>query len=422
MTNPLGASRATERLNATDRSTLEFLFLVLATAPALGSRTLTLGLAVAFLWTLFAFLFKPYALAPDRLSLVAILAAGSYSMVKVIFTLAHSGLDGAPALQGSVLFLAPISLIPYLRRIDSRRILDVSILGCGFSALLAAPLAAYQLLWIGERAQAGSGNAGAFAVLALVLGSIGTLNTVAAEPMRRLLGFLSWLAMVFCVLASGMRGIWLAIPLTTGVALWAIWPWVSRNAIRRALLATMVLLVVGAGFAGNSLVERATMLRSDVARLLEQNDYDSSTGRRLIMYRGALEAIADAPLAGYGIHGRMDAVKEHLPEAMHRLVSYTHPHNGFLAALLDAGILGLVALLFLLAVPTWVAAKALRDETWRIRMAAALILTTGYLASGMTNILFEHDLMDSAYIVWLVLLVSSVPRPPGQHAKPEALG
>ena len=40
-------------------------------------------------------------------------------------------------------------------------------------------------------------------------------------------------------------------------------------------------------------------------------------------------------------------------------------------------------------------------------MAAALILTVGYVASGMTNILFEHDLMDSAFITILSLIAAS---------------
>lgn len=396
-----------------------FVFLLPATAPALGSRTLTLGVAVAFLATLFAFLIGRNALAPDRYSMFAAMSAAAYALVKVVFTLAHSGTAGLHTLQGSALFLTPLFLIPFLRRTDPRRILDAAVLGCGFSTLLAVPAAAYQILWIGERAQAGSGNAGVFAVLALIMGSIGTLNIAAGKPVRRLLGLLSWLSMVFCVLASGMRGIWIAVPLTTGLAIWAVWPYFPARTARRGLFAVLAVLVIGIGFAGDAVWNRAALLGSDVVRILEDGDYNSSTGRRLLMYGGAFDAIMDAPLSGYGIHKRMSAVRAHVPEELHPLVSYNHPHNGFLATLLDAGIVGLCALLFLLAAPAWIAVNAPRDEAWRIRVATALILTTGYLASGMTNILFEHDLMDSAYIFLLVVIVATVPRSGGRRANME---
>ena len=115
----------------------------------------------------------------------------------------------------------------------------------------------------------------------------------------------------------------------------------------------------------------------------------------------------EAPWSGYGIYERMDAVQAQVPAERLHLVMYSHPHNGFLAALLDAGVSGLVALLLLLAAPVVIAAMADRDEAWGTRMAAALILTVGYVASGMTNILFEHDLMDSAFITILSLIAAS---------------
>lgn len=80
---------------------------------------------------------------------------------------------------------------------------------------------------------------------------------------------------------------------------------------------------------------------------------------------------------------------------------------------LDAGVTGLVALCLLLSAPVVIAAMAERDDIWRTRMATALILTVGYIASGTTNILFEHDLMDSAFIVLLVLIAASVPAADG---------
>lgn len=406
-----------KKLNPRDRNTLVFMFAILATAPTLGSWSLTVGLAVAFGWVLLAFLFGRCALRLDRATIMAAGATGLYAMVKVAFTVAHSGWDGVHLLYGFVLFLAPVFLISSLRNLERSSILNVAIYGCGSSILLALPVVAYQVFWIGVRAEAGSGNPGVFAVLALIMGSIGGINIVASARSRFSFGYISWLSMVLCVLFSGMRGIWIAIPVVTAVILWAGAQRLSGVAIRRILLAAAASVAIGAGLTGSMIWDRSAQLSADITQIMEKGDYDSSTGRRLLMYEAAWSAILEAPWSGYGIYERMNAVKAHVPADRRDLVAYSHPHNGFLAALLDAGITGLVALCLLLAAPVVIAATADRDEIWRIRMAVALILTTGYVASGMTNILFEHDLMDSAFIVLLVLIAASVPTVDGLGAQ-----
>ena len=111
----------------------------------------------------------------------------------------------------------------------------------------------------------------------------------------------------------------------------------------------------------------------------------------------------------------LDLLLPHGP--VHRVIDGTLGAGGHTKALLDAGVTGLVALCLLLAAPVVIAAMADRDETWRTRMAAGIILTVGFVASGMTNILFEHDLMDSAFIVLLVLIAASVPAGDGRRAQ-----
>lgn|GEM_PF-2217947 len=406
---PPNSFSKTKGLKPRDRNTLVFIFAVLATAPTLGSRILTVGLAVAFGWALLAFVFRRCPLQLDRATVLASAAAGFYALVKVVFTLAHSGWAGTHTLYGFVLFLAPVFLISFLRRVERSGILNAAIFGCGFSALLASPIAAYQVFWIGGRAEAGSGNPGVFAVLALVMGSIGAINIAASGRRRFWLGYLSWLAMVFCVILSGMRGAWVAIPIVTAVILWASAQRLSGATLRRISLAAAASVAIGVALTGGMIWERSAQLSTDIAHIMEEGDYDSSTGRRLLMYDAAWSAILEAPWSGYGIHERMKAVQAQVPEDRRDLVRYNHPHNGFLAALLDAGVTGLVALCLLLAAPVVIAAMADRDETWRTRMAASIILTVGFVASGMTNILFEHDLMDSAFIVLLVLIAASVP-------------
>ncbi len=154
-------------------------------------------------------------------------------------------------------------------------------------------------------------------------------------------------------------------------------------------------------------MQRVEILADDIANIRQSGDYQSSTGFRLLMYEGAWRAIEQAPLAGYGLAGRMNAVRQNLPQEW-RHIPFTHPHNGFLAALLDAGVAGLVVLTVLLAAPVWMAAAAPRDAAWRLRMAIGVSLTAIYAITGMTGIMFEHDIMDSAFVITLVILAASI--------------
>jgi O-antigen ligase len=168
-----------------------------------------------------------------------------------------------------------------------------------------------------------------------------------------------------------------------------------------------VVALVGIVFASGALRARLALIGNDIYRMEQSGDYNSSTGQRILMWKGGWVAFLQAPLAGYGYGGRMEAVRQALPEQQRRFAGFTHPHNAYLAALLDAGILGLVVLLALLAVPVWVPARARHDGVWRLRLAAGMILTLCYAVSGAVGIMFEHDLMNAAFVVILIVLVDS---------------
>ena len=390
-----------------DRNNIVWCMVAGLTAPVVGS-VLTVVLWGAFLLNAVSAITRRFPLRYDAVIYICSVVAAAYGGVKLIFTIAHSGFDGWQLWPNLFVFLTPAIVLPRLRLSDPAKILDAFILGCGFSTLLAVPLAAYEVIWLGQRAESLCGNPGVFAVMATLFGSIGTLNAASPRKFRRWLGVLSYFAMVFCVLATGMRTMWIAAALTTAVIIWSLSASLPVVVLRRAIAASVAVLFLGLAFAAEPLWDRTAQIGADIAALEQSGDYDTSTGRRLLMLEGAWSAIEAAPLTGYGLTNRMDAVRAHLPERYNELVSYSHPHNGFLAAILDAGLLGLVALLALLIMPVWLSARAERDEIWRPRMAAAMILTLSYTVSGLTNIMFEHDLMNSAFLVTLIVIAASI--------------
>jgi len=375
-------------------------------APIFGSA-LSVLVWGAFVWNVISTAMGRYPCRLGQIGAACTAVAAAYGAVKLGFTIVHSGYEGWRYWPGPMVFFAPAFYLFRQRVSNSRALFDLLVLGSGFSVVIAAPLAAFEMLMLDRRAELLCGNANVFAVMAALFGSIGALNLLATSRRRRWLGLLAFLAMVFCVVASGRRVMLLAIPLLTIIIVWAAAHSIQRRTLWRGMAAVLIIMVIGF-FAGSGMFwERFSAIGDDIAKIEQTQDYDSSTGRRILLIKGAWAAVKQAPFAGYGIEKRMDAVRSSLPEQYHDLVRFTHPHNAYLAALLDAGILGLIVLLAMLTAPVWLSVLAPRDAAWRPRLAAGMIVTLCYTASGAAGIMFEHDLMDAAFVTILIVIAAS---------------
>lgn len=390
------------------RNSIVWAFSVGAVAPVFGSL-LTIIVMVSFVWNALLTAVGRFPLRLNRIAIAASIVPAAYAAVKLGSTIAHSGTRGWEYWPTVLVFLTPLVYLARIRKVDGHSLLDAFILGAGFSVVLAAPFALHGIM-LGERVELLCGNPNVFAVMAALFGSLGALNILFGGPSRRWLGVLAFLAMVLCVYASGRRAMWIALPVLSVILIWvASWS-LPRRSFRLGLAGLSVVMLIGIATVASPAFDRIGMFRTDLQQIQQSGDYDSSTGRRILMLKGGWNAVKAAPLTGYGKTDRMLALRSALPEQYRELVPYTHPHNGYLAAMLDAGVLGLIALLALLFTPVVLSVVSPRDEHWRLRLAVALILTTCYAFSGIVGIMFEHDLMDTAFIVVLIVIASSAAR------------
>jgi len=403
---PAAVVSALRPMGGLQRNDLVWGVLVGSVAPVFGSL-LSVIVWVAFVWNVISTAIGRYPLRLARTAVAVSAVVAAYGAVKLGFTIAHSGLVSWRDWPGFLIFFAPAFYFLRLRLSSGAMLLDAVMLGAGFSMLAAFPFAAYEALWLGRRVELLCGNANVFAVMAALFGSLGALNVLAASTARRWLGVAAFLVMVVCVFVSGRRSMWLALPLLSLVIAWAAAHSVPRRVFRRGLAGILAVALVGLVLASGTLRARIAVIGDDIARMEQSGDYESSTGQRILMLKGGWRAFLDAPLAGYGYRGRMEAVRQALPQEYRRFAGYTHPHNAYLAALLDAGVLGLVVLLAMLTAPVWVAARAPRDNAWRLRLAAGIVVTLCFAVSGATGIMFEHDLMNAAFVVLLIVIADS---------------
>ena len=74
--------------------------------------------------------------------------------------------------------------------------------------------------------------------------------------------------------------------------------------------------------------------------IITGNNNESSVWQRLEMWSAAIKAISEAPVIGYSIVDRFNAIK---PFLINSIPSYTHPHNDIFATTISIGFTGAIA-------------------------------------------------------------------------------
>ncbi|MGX5829223.1 O-antigen ligase family protein [Mesorhizobium sp. 43Arga] len=282
------------------------------------------------------------------------------------------------------------------------RIIVLSSMAACFVALL---LAVFQQHWLGIRSEGGAGNPIVFAevlCLAVMVCVAGALSDIERYRIALLCATLGG---TIAIVYSGTRIVWLAL-LIAGIAVLLInqHRLKGRNAIRLLVLLLAAGAVIAAvGF--QTISGRVDFLRSDLDALAVNGDHTTAIGLRFALWDIGLKAFREMPLFGHGVGATQTLIKQGFHDQFGMDAGFNHFHNGFLTALVQAGILGAVTLAAIFVVAARNAAVVLRNSTDPIERFGAtmiVIMVITYLTSGMTGILIGHDILDSVLMVFLV--------------------
>ena len=367
----------------------------------------------------------------DRPMIWLTVAIYAYCAANIMASIVNNALvRDAPHLIPLVTFLFfPISYSTWsiTQKATLARTIVLSSMAACFVALLMAVIQQY---WIGVRAEGGAGNPIVFATvvcLAVVVCVAGALSGI--ERARNPL-FYAALAGTIAIIYSGSRIVWLAL-LIAGIAVLLInhQRLRGRNAVRVLLLLTAVGVVIAA-FGSQAISGRVDFLRSDWDALGTHDNYDTSLGIRVALWDIGLKAFHDMPVFGHGVGASQLLIKQGFHDQFAMDTGFNHFHNGFLTALVQAGILGAAALAAIFVFAAGNAVRVLqdsRDPVERFGATMIVIVVITYLTAGMTGILIGHDILDSVLMVFLVCgtyLASGrqAPLAEGQVLPPEVEG
>lgn len=379
--------------------------IIFGASAGLAGSAVTIITAGSMAWAIISVLAGRFRLSLDRPTVLLSLAALFYVLAAVLSAMIN--LPGSPVSFGKTLarlaslalFLSPLFLVSRLRLSKPEDLLSAFALGASLCGILVLPLAAYQTFHLGARAEGGAGNAIPFAMLCALFSVLSLLNGEYPQTWRKVLGWAGFACGAFAVFLSQTKGV-APLPLIGAVAYLAAFKMRKIGLARAVVLLALVCVVL----AGTSYVSGALHRLEGMAAILTGEMPavdDGSYAPRIALWKVGLQLVAEHPIFGNG------------PQNIRNLVattgvSYTHFHNGYLTAAVGGGLVGLFALLCLLAAPVVLSFQARRASNGAVRLYIASMLFLTYAIGGMTNIIFGHDIYDSVFLFTASLCIASI--------------
>ncbi|EJC74106.1 lipid A core-O-antigen ligase-like enyme [Rhizobium leguminosarum bv. trifolii WSM2012] len=295
-------------------------------------------------------------------------------------------------------------ILPRMRQSPDGRLVPLFILGAGIGMIITFLFSLLQIMFLMERAEAGTSNAALLGIIGLLFGGIALLNVQSPRSVEQRIAILGYAAGLGCVLLSGTRSAWLVIPVHIVIFLWYFRKH-SFHLSLRSLAITGSLLFAGLIALGSGqILHRIEALQANMASLERSDGEVTSLSARLALYKGAVSAISKDPLTGYGPQNRMASVLAELPDNIRPQLPYSHVHNGFLTAGIDAGVLGIAVLSLMLLTPLIGAWRKEPGPGRDLAIALALLLVSSYVITGSFGIMFNQKALDPifAYLVALI--------------------
>lgn len=383
---------------------LVFCALAAGSGPLTGSGLAVL-VAVSGVWAILLLVTRRIDWPADKGIRLAALLFGLYFLVELLSGVLN-GPDRKTLVQiaENLVFLLPLPLFALLKA-DKDRLALVLSRSASTGSLLALAAAMTGLYgYDGPRLALTCGNPGVLALVGSVMYGLSLTGAAAEEGRMRVAHLAAAGASAALVVMTGMRIFWPVIAvLPVFVALVMIR---SRRTALLAAIGVAVVLATGAAAAYKAMPLVQVRIQAAVSDLehIEEGALDNSIGLRVAMWRLAAGLIAEKPLLGHGPGHASEKMSGHFT-INGRPVSFSHYHNFLMTASVRAGIpAALLLTLAFLFLPFYALRHTIATGD-RAALARAGTLAIPYLASGLTGLMFGHDILDCLYFALLPVLL-----------------
>ncbi len=321
-------------------------------------------------------------------------------------------------LNHSLMFLLPYFVIRRYRYVSDANEFDVFVKAVPYGAILLLPWLLYQGVYLNQRLEGGAGNPIPFAMICTLMLPICIINLTSEALLKRLLSLFGFAVFAAALVFSQTRSMYIAVIPNILVAVYYLYCH-SKHRLKEVVIAALICASLATLIIDKSAVLlRFNLLTNSISSIFTGDPIDGeSVQMRVTLLRKGFCLAKERPLVGYGIANRREVLSaEQQPssgwggicDTIHSRFFFTHFHNGFVSAYIDAGVFGLLSTLALLFSPLALSIVSPNDGTKRLRISVALCLTSVYVMAGMTNLLFGHDLIDVIFLIFSTFLALSI--------------
>jgi O-antigen ligase len=251
----------------------------------------------------------------------------------------------------------------------------------------------------------------------IIFGSLAMLNVgvmlalVLVEKMSTLMRVLIVISMAMgftAAILSQSRGVWLVIPVYVLVAMAVTWQQ-SRKRFTLIVIFISICVVAAALSPLGKLVEQRVQTAADeVSTYYERDNYATSVGQRLVMWGLAVDLWKENPFIGIGPGDFDDHIIELQEQGRFKgMEVHASTHNIYMQALVNAGLLGIAALLLsLFLLPMRQLLKyGHRDRTI---MLVGINTLTLFAVIGISESWTLRLPTVSVYIIYMIVILTSL--------------
>ena len=349
----------------------------------------------------------------DKYSIAFALAMSS-PVVAIFLSQAYHGQFNSEYYDSASRFLLAIPIFLVLRQTNIS-VITVLQYGIPLGALVGlAMLKIHPFDWGGRYTTSNFFNLIHFSATALMLGflSLVSINWERKDPLFTLaLKLCGFMAGFYMSIQSGERGVWLAIPVLLLI-------WIAANSKEKLWLkiGIALLVILGTVWLSYSMVpgmhSRIDSVFSDITAYTQGNK-DTSIGARIQLYLAAIHLFIQHPIFGVG----PGEFKQAMPALMASglLTSYgalmgtAEVHNEILQKCAETGLFGLVSILSVYLVPTFIFWRSTKSSASLIRIASlmGICLVAGFFIFGLTAEIFNLKMTANFFALTLSILMAA---------------
>ena len=392
------------------RGNIVFAALLAGFTPLAGSGV-SVVVAVTMCWGILLLAGKRLAFPAQR---QAWLAAGAFALFFITEALATglSGFssDGMQEIAENLPFLGVLPLFALMTARPATLLRTLYLAAAAGGLLAGAAALGFLLFQPDKRLELMAGNPLVLALAASVMNGLALAGALRLRGWERNICLAGAMAAAFLVISSESRTYWFGL-LAMPVAMAAVHMRATRT--KALVLAGMVLTAGATAFLAYTYLpvvqERIEAVSTDLEKA-RNSDLNTSLGQRFVVWETARQLIREKPVFGHGGGDIPGLMAERNAETGGYTFAFTHFHNAILNVLVRGGIVNLAGFLAAFLAPLvllWINRHSVHG---RAALTAGIALYLPYCLSGVTGLVFGHDIHDALFIgLSVVCLQASFP-------------